>query len=63
MGMILFVGAHYMIILRNPESYQDRNSNKWRLYNDTQINDFKDWSEVLTYCFEQRCFPTVLIYE
>ena len=62
--MILFVGAHYLIILRNPDLLHDRTAiNKWRLYNDTQIKDFRDWSQVTKYCVESKCLPTVLFYE
>lgn len=62
--MICFVGAHYLIILRNPDLLQNKYSrDKWRLYNDTQIKNFRDWSQVTKYCIESKCLPTVLLYE
>lgn len=62
--MILYVGAHYLIILRNPEAKQDSFCrNKWRLYNDTKTSTFQNWCDVAKYCVEGSCLPTVLIYE
>ena len=62
--MILFVGAHYLLIMRNPDLLHNRSArNKWRLYNDTWIKDLRDWSEVTKYCVESKCLPTVLLYE
>lgn len=61
--MICFVGAHYLIFLRNPALKIDKyNITKWKLYNDTEIKEFRDWNSILKYCLENKCIPTVLIY-
>lgn len=61
--MICYVGAHYLIFLRNPELKVDKyKSSKWKLYNDTEIKEFRNWLQIVTYCIENKCIPTVLIY-
>lgn len=62
--MILYVGAHYLIFMKNPDLKKEGYcSNKWKLYNDTSVKEFHYWSDVATYCLEGGCLPTILIYE
>ncbi len=35
----------------------------WKLYNDTQVQYFMDWNEVVTFCLSSKCIPTLLFYE
>jgi hypothetical protein len=40
-----------------------RYTREWKLYNDTQVQDFRDWAEVVHYCISSKCIPTLLFYE
>jgi hypothetical protein len=33
------------------------------MYNDTIIKGFEDWIDVVRYCLESQCVPTVIFYE
>ena len=62
--MICFVGAHYLVIMKNPELKIDPFCrNKFRLFNDLTIQDFRSWCDVVKYCIEVGCLPTVLTYQ
>jgi hypothetical protein len=62
--MILYLGAHYLIFLKNPDLKVDKYSpERWRIFNDTQTQTFRKWADVAKYCVEGQCLPTVLLYE
>ena len=51
--MILYVGAHYLIFMKNPEIKYDKYvRERWRCFNDTQTFTFKKWFEIAKYCIE-----------
>ena len=62
--MIVYVGAHYFIFMKNPDLKKEGyTSNKWKLYNDHIYKEFRYWKDVSSYCLEGGCLPTILIYE
>ena len=58
-AMVCFLGAHYMtfvklIIDEHPV---------WRLYDDSEISIYQDWTQILYKILEFGTLPTVLVYE
>ena len=70
-AMVCFVGAHYLIFIRertvpNESKLMIRSNQstvKWKLFNDTQIQEFPEWAAVVEYCIDSKCLPTLLIME
>lgn len=60
-SFICFQGAHYYIFVA--EKSDQGLSHKWRLYNDTFVERFEHWSDVVAFCLNSKCLPTVLMYE
>lgn len=61
--MIVFVGAHYQIIMRNPQLKEDRYYNKkWVIYNDLEVIEYSTWYDILSVLIDSSALPTLLIY-
>jgi len=58
----VFVGAHYMILV-SEKDHRGRKTTMWKLYNDTDVRIFMDWAEVVAFCLNSKCIPTLLFYE
>lgn len=55
-SFVCFQGAHYFIFV-------SAGGHRWKLVNDTLIEYFNDWGEVVACCLSSRCVPTLLFYQ
>ena len=58
-GIICFLGAHYMTFVKQIIDEHP----VWRLYDDTEITIYQDWTQILNKILEFGTLPTVLVYE
>ena len=58
-GIICFLGAHYMTFVKQIIDEHPI----WRLYDDTEITIYQDWTQILNKILEFGTLPTVLVYE
>jgi hypothetical protein len=47
----------------NQKDEKGLNTTEWKLYNDTNIQFFSNWGEVVNFCVTSKCLPTLLFYE
>jgi hypothetical protein len=63
-GLVCFYGAHYVSFYRDLEppkySYEDP---KWKIYDDSHIEQFYSWTDVVKRCVETIMRPTILFYQ
>lgn len=59
------MGAHYLTFIRRPlpSKYSTTKTAKWVLINDEKCTMMEDWAQLVGYCVESRCMPTLLVYE
>lgn len=55
------MGAHYFIFVN--EKLNGERTCSWKLYNDTSVEFFSNWNDVVQYCVASKCIPTLLFYE
>ena len=58
-AIVCFLGAHYMTFVK---MIVDEHP-VWRLYDDTEISIYQDWTQILYKILEFGTLPTVLVYE
>ncbi|CDW73817.1 ubiquitin carboxyl-terminal hydrolase-related protein [Stylonychia lemnae] len=58
-----FLGAHYLVFIRQQIENTKISSGSWKLFNDLLIKDFDEWYDVINFCLESKCIPTLIIYE
>lgn len=62
-GLVCFYGAHYVSFFRELEmprySYVEP---KWKIYDDSHVEEFYNWKYVIKRCAETAMRPTVLFY-
>ena len=52
------MGKHYLCFIRDQNAKET-----WTLYNDSRYEPGMTWTEVVSYCIDTKCIPTVLIFE
>ncbi len=56
-SIVCYVGAHYLVFMKASTSSQ------WTLFNDSSIKHFQKWIDVVEYCIDTKCIPTMLVLE
>ena len=63
-GLVCFYGAHYVSFYRELDMPKYSSIEpKWKIYDDTQIEEFYYWKDVIKRCAETIMRPTVLFYQ
>lgn len=63
-GLVCFYGAHYVSFYRELDMTKYSSIEpKWKIYDDTQIEEFYYWKDVIKRCAETIMRPTVLFYQ
>jgi hypothetical protein len=42
---------------------QETTQSEWTLFNDDHISNQGGWTNIIEYCVEFQCYPTVIFYE
>jgi ubiquitin C-terminal hydrolase len=62
-GLVCFYGAHYVSFYREFDSKSYFSYPKWKSYDDTHVEDFYYWKDVIKRCSETIMRPTILFYQ
>ncbi len=63
-GLVCFYGAHYVSFYRDldPPKFSFIEP-KWKIYDDTNIEEFYSWKDVVKRCAETVMRPTIIFYQ